>query len=88
MDNSRASLRPRVDINVGLEPVSYCVLSPNGSVVLSCDEDGQVIFGETKAGQGRAGQDRAGNDTEASGIGQTAVASPVVNESMQPLVIA
>eukprot|EP00955_Chlamydomonas_euryale_P057194 356692-Chlamydomonas_euryale.AAC.2 len=32
----------RANINVGEEPVAYCLVCPNGSTVLSCDDDGQL----------------------------------------------
>ncbi|KAG1679114.1 hypothetical protein FOA52_000469 [Chlamydomonas sp. UWO 241] len=32
----------RSDIDVGEEPVAYCLMSPSGDTVLSCDDDGQL----------------------------------------------
>ena len=65
LDSSRATLQPMANINVGLEPVSYCVLSPNRDVVLSCDEDGQVRGGTSwrpiMTGGGGNGSDSSQN---------------------------
>lgn len=33
---------PRSDIDAGLEPVLYCRMSPDGKVVLTCDDEGQL----------------------------------------------
>jgi|LauGreDrversion2_5_1035112.scaffolds.fasta_scaffold185436_1 WD40 repeat protein len=30
------------NIDVGQEPVAFCLLSPDGKVLLSCDDDGQL----------------------------------------------
>lgn len=30
------------NIDVGLEPLAYCLLSPDARHVLSCDDDGQL----------------------------------------------
>lgn len=38
------------NIDVGLEPVAFCVISPDGRVVLSCDDDGQLETWSTAQG--------------------------------------
>ncbi|GAX75027.1 hypothetical protein CEUSTIGMA_g2473.t1 [Chlamydomonas eustigma] len=39
------------NIDVGAEPVSYCLLSPDSSVLLSCDDEGQLETWNTGTGE-------------------------------------
>lgn len=42
------------DIDVGKEPVAYCLMSPDGNVILSCDDDGQLETWSVKTRERRA----------------------------------
>jgi hypothetical protein len=39
------------NIDVGEEPVLYCLLSPDASVLLSCDDEGQLETWNTGTGK-------------------------------------
>lgn len=39
------------DIDVGEEPVAYCLVCPNADTVLSCDDDGQLETWSTRASE-------------------------------------
>ncbi|GFH32844.1 uncharacterized protein HaLaN_32131, partial [Haematococcus lacustris] len=38
------------NIDVGLEPLAYCLLAPNKQTVLSCDDDGQLELWSVQQG--------------------------------------
>ena len=51
VEDAVASMMSEVaNIDVGLEPVAFCVISPDGKVVLSCDDDGQLETWSTTKG--------------------------------------
>ena len=51
VEDAVASMMSEVaNIDVGLEPVAFCVISPDGKVVLSCDDDGQLETWSTSKG--------------------------------------
>lgn len=44
--------RPLVaNIDVGAEPLAYCLMAPDGQSVLSCDDDGQLELWSVENGE-------------------------------------
>ena len=43
-------LSEMANIDVGNEPVDFCILSPDAKVLLSCDDDGQLETWSTEHG--------------------------------------
>ena len=43
-------LSEMVNIDVGNEPVAFCLLSPDAKVLLSCDDEGQLETWSTEHG--------------------------------------
>ncbi|GFH15517.1 uncharacterized protein HaLaN_11757, partial [Haematococcus lacustris] len=50
VSGGRAAKSLVANIDVGLEPLAYCLLSPNKQTVLSCDDDGQLELWSVKQG--------------------------------------
>lgn len=43
-------LSEMANVDVGNEPVDFCILSPDAKVLLSCDDDGQLETWSTEHG--------------------------------------
>ncbi len=50
-DAARGVACVRANIDVGNEPVAYCLISPDGQTVLSCDDEGQLETWSVEKGE-------------------------------------